>query len=214
MTAMTADEQRTWAERIVDTWPGGTKAYVWRNLLRRLGAERELVEATYTAMLAEAPRNPPPSMFYAVYRGAEQRTVGRSAEPAGCSECDGHGWRTVTETRFGQSYSGAIPCTCDAGTAHVDAHRRIVSFNDRELSTLSADRTPPSTHLRAEWPGAPVSNGPTMTFDEYFAVQKRKAASGDLEAAENVVVWERNLANRSKRAAVEAMFDPTQGSPQ
>ena len=46
--------------------------------------------------------------------------------------------------------------------------------------------------------------GPVMSFAAYLATIARRSAAGDLEAAEMLEVWERNLANRTTPQLQEA----------
>jgi hypothetical protein len=68
---VTDDDARRLATRIIDTWPTGAKAYVWRDLLTPL--DLELAHETYRRLEREIDKGAPtPGQFHAIYRGIEK----------------------------------------------------------------------------------------------------------------------------------------------
>lgn len=69
---MTDDEARKLATRIVDTWPNGAKAYVWRDVLIALDARHAAVAYRTLSLDEHAGKSPTPAQFHAHYRKARQ----------------------------------------------------------------------------------------------------------------------------------------------
>lgn len=61
---MTEDEARKLAQRLVDTWPNGPKAYIWRDAL--IDLEPHYAAATYRRLLTEHDK-PTVARFHAEY---------------------------------------------------------------------------------------------------------------------------------------------------
>lgn len=68
---MTEDEARKLAQRLIDTWPNGTKAYVWRDLVANL--DGGTAAGAYRQLASDAERTPTPGMFMAQYKALKRR---------------------------------------------------------------------------------------------------------------------------------------------
>jgi hypothetical protein len=69
---MTDDEARKLATRIVDTWPTGPKAYIWRDLLIALDAKASAAAYRTLTLDDRAGKSPTPAQFHAHYRLARR----------------------------------------------------------------------------------------------------------------------------------------------
>lgn len=70
---MTEDEARRLATRIIDTWPSGAKAYIWRDQLQPL--DHHTATVTYKQLTAGATQPPTPGTFMNAYRTNRARSM-------------------------------------------------------------------------------------------------------------------------------------------
>jgi hypothetical protein len=114
------DEARKLATRIIDTWPAGSKGYVWRDVLVELDAT--LAGVAYRRCARTASRAPAPADFLDAYDAARADARRDQADqhlPAQCALCNGTG-------RVEASHVEAhVPRACNgdpiAGTCHCHA---------------------------------------------------------------------------------------------
>lgn len=125
---MTDDEARRLATRIIDTWPTGPKAYIWRDTLIDLDATH--AATAYRTCLRVATRPPAPADFLDAYTAAIPATPGRSSStPPGtpdpdCPHCRGAGMvdgPPITHDELGRRhahpYTTLVHCQCTSTTA-------------------------------------------------------------------------------------------------
>lgn len=70
---MTEDQARKLAARIIDTWPGGARAYVWRDVL--LPLDNHAADVTYRILTREQTAPPTPGLFVSAYRAQRARLM-------------------------------------------------------------------------------------------------------------------------------------------
>lgn len=131
---MTDDEARTLATRFIDTWPAGSRAYVWRDLFAEL--EPGLAVDAYHRLQRDCDKAPTPGQFHAAYRAALARAKSIDDAPAVCELCDGTGWvqaADLIEQIAGEPhpYSQVTPCRCSIGERMRPVHASILEHNRR-----------------------------------------------------------------------------------
>ena len=132
---MTDDEARRLATRFIDTWPTGTRAYIWRDMFIDL-EPAGLARDAYHRLERECDRAPTPGRIPRRLPGGPRRAQTVLRSPATCHECDGTGWvqtTDLTEKVDGQPhhYTQVIPCLCTRGQAILTVHARILDHNRR-----------------------------------------------------------------------------------
>lgn len=82
---MTEDDARKHAQRMIDTFPNGPKAYVWRELFNDL--DGAIAHGAYHALIKTAPKAPTPGQFMEHYRAQMPRAEARitRSDPDGIS---------------------------------------------------------------------------------------------------------------------------------
>lgn len=70
---MTEDQARKLAERIIDTWPGGARAYVWRDVLFAL--DHHAADVTVRLLTKSATSPPTPGTFLVAYKSQRARLM-------------------------------------------------------------------------------------------------------------------------------------------
>lgn len=82
---MTDDEARRLATRIIDTWPNGPRAYIWRDTL--IDLDYELAVHAYRTLEREVVRGAPtPGQFHAAYNAHTRALNPPTTEPAADTE--------------------------------------------------------------------------------------------------------------------------------
>lgn len=119
---MTDDEARDLATRFIDTWPGGTKAYIWRETLEPLDAGRAGTAYVKLRREHEHGKAPNPGQFMVAYNALNVATG--PSKPNDCIRCDDgwvevHGLTHATGTEHERPVSGLKPCNCAAGQERV-----------------------------------------------------------------------------------------------
>lgn len=66
---MTEDQARKLAQRCIDSWPSGPKAYIWRDVLLDLDADYAAV--AYRTLVRSAERAPNTGQFMTHYRAVQ-----------------------------------------------------------------------------------------------------------------------------------------------
>ena len=124
---MTDDEARQLATRIIDTWPNGSKAYVWRDLLEPLSAGR--AGTAYARLLRdhENARAPSPGQFMALYRSLHTDPASSTDDTPACILCDG--------TRY-------VECTDDRRHANFCRHRGTSPYEPGDCGCHAVDPCP------------------------------------------------------------------------
>jgi hypothetical protein len=110
---MTDDEARALATRIIDTWPTGPKAYIWRDALRPL--DYGTAGTAYVRLRKLVTTGAPtPGRFEDEYRALH--TPATDPTPtAVCQTCDGSNWVECTDDRRHARYThNWDTCGCHA----------------------------------------------------------------------------------------------------
>lgn len=71
---MTDDEARKLGTRMIDTWPNGPRAYVWRDAFLHNHLDPTIAANTYRALERSSERAPTISQFLATYHSIARRT--------------------------------------------------------------------------------------------------------------------------------------------
>lgn len=119
---MTEDDARQLATRIIDTWPNGPKAYIWRETLEPLHAGT--AGTAYVRLRSDHANGRAPSTgeFVAVYRSLQTATAEPTPDSPVCVLCDGTGYVECLDDRrhaFYCQHRGTKPhepgdCHCHA----------------------------------------------------------------------------------------------------
>jgi hypothetical protein len=141
--AVTDEDARKLATRIIDTWPHGAKAYVWRDVLIELDPVHASV--AYRRCARTASRAPTPADFLDAYDAARADARRDQADqhlPAQCALCNGTGWVEASHIEAhalracngdpiaGTCHCHAVkPCRCSNAT---QAHRIVAMIHGTE----------------------------------------------------------------------------------
>jgi hypothetical protein len=129
--AVTEDEARKLATRMIDTWPSGPKGYIWQNELKALQFEHA---AEAFRLLRQETDKATTAQFHQRYRAVAGKANVLHV-PARCEMCNGTGWAEATpaeahEPRVCTADPGGTGCFCHAVkpcrcTNAAQAHRIV-----------------------------------------------------------------------------------------
>lgn len=126
---MTDDEASRFSRRMIDTWPSGPRAYVWKAIAEPLDVS--IARDALRQLERTAERAPTPAAFHACYAEA-RRARQRTTVPLHCELCDGTGYEDASRVNLeGVVHSYSKPCRCSIGEQRRTAFARIVETNAR-----------------------------------------------------------------------------------
>lgn len=128
------------ADRLIDTFPTGTKRSVWFDVLVELN-DPAAAEVAVRHVQRTRTWNPLPAHLLDAYDAERRRREMERdsfAAPKVCEVCDDTGWQDTSQVRTAPDgtttylHSASKPCVCTIGRAMVDVHQRMIDQNRRK----------------------------------------------------------------------------------